>query len=57
LVQFGSDPAPHTRQVKLIILDRDGVINRPNVMVGVELAGLPETIRPLGLAEPEVASC
>jgi D-glycero-D-manno-heptose 1,7-bisphosphate phosphatase len=27
LVQFASDPVPHTRQVKLIILDRDGVIN------------------------------
>ena len=27
MVQFASDPAPHTRQVKLIILDRDGVIN------------------------------
>jgi D-glycero-D-manno-heptose 1,7-bisphosphate phosphatase len=27
LVQFLSEPAPHTRQVKLIILDRDGVIN------------------------------
>jgi D-glycero-D-manno-heptose 1,7-bisphosphate phosphatase len=27
LVQFASDPAPHTRQVKLIVLDRDGVIN------------------------------
>ncbi|HWZ74464.1 MAG TPA: D-glycero-beta-D-manno-heptose 1,7-bisphosphate 7-phosphatase [Casimicrobiaceae bacterium] len=26
MVQF-SEPAPHTRQVKLIILDRDGVIN------------------------------
>jgi D-glycero-D-manno-heptose 1,7-bisphosphate phosphatase len=26
VVQF-SEPAPHTRQVKLIILDRDGVIN------------------------------
>ena len=27
MVQFLSEPAPHTRQVKLIILDRDGVIN------------------------------
>ena len=27
MVQFASDPVPHTRQVKLIILDRDGVIN------------------------------
>jgi D-glycero-D-manno-heptose 1,7-bisphosphate phosphatase len=27
VVQFASEPAPHTRQVKLIILDRDGVIN------------------------------
>ena len=27
MVQFASGPAPHTRQVKLIILDRDGVIN------------------------------
>jgi D-glycero-D-manno-heptose 1,7-bisphosphate phosphatase len=27
VVQFLSEPAPHTRQVKLIILDRDGVIN------------------------------
>ena len=27
MVQFASEPAPHTRQVKLIILDRDGVIN------------------------------
>jgi len=27
LVQFLSEPAPQTRQVKLIILDRDGVIN------------------------------
>jgi D-glycero-D-manno-heptose 1,7-bisphosphate phosphatase len=27
VVQFVSEPAPHTRQVKLIILDRDGVIN------------------------------
>ena len=27
MVQFGSEPAPHTRQAKLIILDRDGVIN------------------------------
>jgi len=27
VVQFGSEPAPHTRQAKLIILDRDGVIN------------------------------
>jgi D-glycero-D-manno-heptose 1,7-bisphosphate phosphatase len=27
LVQFLSEPAPHTRQAKLIILDRDGVIN------------------------------
>jgi D-glycero-D-manno-heptose 1,7-bisphosphate phosphatase len=27
LVQFRSEPAPQTRQVKLIILDRDGVIN------------------------------
>ena len=27
MVQFASDPVPHTRQLKLIILDRDGVIN------------------------------
>jgi D-glycero-D-manno-heptose 1,7-bisphosphate phosphatase len=27
LVQFLSEPAPHTRQAKIIILDRDGVIN------------------------------
>jgi len=27
VVQFISEPAPHTRQAKLIILDRDGVIN------------------------------
>ncbi len=27
MVQFRSEPAPQTRQVKLIILDRDGVIN------------------------------
>ena len=27
MIQFASDPAPHTRQAKLIILDRDGVIN------------------------------
>ena len=27
MVQFSSEPAPHTRQAKLIILDRDGVIN------------------------------
>jgi D-glycero-D-manno-heptose 1,7-bisphosphate phosphatase len=27
VVQFASEPAPHTRQGKLIILDRDGVIN------------------------------
>ena len=27
MVQFASEPAPHTRQGKLIILDRDGVIN------------------------------
>ena len=27
MVQFASEPAPHTRQVKLFILDRDGVIN------------------------------
>ena len=27
MVQFASEPVPHTRQVKLIILDRDGVIN------------------------------
>ncbi len=27
MVQFLSEPAPQTRQVKLIILDRDGVIN------------------------------
>jgi D-glycero-D-manno-heptose 1,7-bisphosphate phosphatase len=27
VVQFASEPAPHTRQAKLIILDRDGVIN------------------------------
>jgi D-glycero-D-manno-heptose 1,7-bisphosphate phosphatase len=27
LVQFLSEPAPQTRQVKLIVLDRDGVIN------------------------------
>jgi D-glycero-D-manno-heptose 1,7-bisphosphate phosphatase len=27
VVQFLSEPAPHTRQVKLIVLDRDGVIN------------------------------
>lgn len=27
MVQFASEPAPHTRQMKLIILDRDGVIN------------------------------
>ena len=27
MVQFLSEPAPHTRQAKLIILDRDGVIN------------------------------
>ena len=27
MVQFASEPAPHTRQAKLIILDRDGVIN------------------------------
>ena len=27
MVQFASEPAPQTRQVKLIVLDRDGVIN------------------------------
>jgi D-glycero-D-manno-heptose 1,7-bisphosphate phosphatase len=27
MVQFASEPAPHTRHAKLIILDRDGVIN------------------------------
>src|ERR1700751_3754704 len=27
MVQFSSEPAPHTRQAKLIILDRDGVVN------------------------------
>jgi D-glycero-D-manno-heptose 1,7-bisphosphate phosphatase len=27
MVQFASEPAPHTRQARLIILDRDGVIN------------------------------
>ena len=27
MIQFASEPAPHTRQAKLIILDRDGVIN------------------------------
>ena len=27
MVQFASEPAPHTRQGKLIVLDRDGVIN------------------------------
>lgn len=27
MVQFASEPAPHTRPAKLIILDRDGVIN------------------------------
>ena len=27
MVQFASEPASHTRQAKLIILDRDGVIN------------------------------
>ena len=27
MVQFIPEPAPHTRQAKLIILDRDGVIN------------------------------
>ena len=27
MVQFLSEPAPQTRQVKLIVLDRDGVIN------------------------------
>jgi D-glycero-D-manno-heptose 1,7-bisphosphate phosphatase len=27
MVQFASEPVPHTRQAKLIILDRDGVIN------------------------------
>jgi len=27
MVQFASETAPHTRQAKLIILDRDGVIN------------------------------
>ena len=27
MVQFSSEPAPHTRQARLIILDRDGVIN------------------------------
>jgi len=27
VVQFVSEPAPHTRQAKLIVLDRDGVIN------------------------------
>jgi D-glycero-D-manno-heptose 1,7-bisphosphate phosphatase len=27
LVQFLSEPAPHTRQAKIIVLDRDGVIN------------------------------
>lgn len=27
MVQFASEPAPHTRQAKMIILDRDGVIN------------------------------
>ena len=27
MVQFASEPAPHTRQLKLIVLDRDGVIN------------------------------
>ena len=27
MVQFSSEPAPHTRHAKLIILDRDGVIN------------------------------
>jgi D-glycero-D-manno-heptose 1,7-bisphosphate phosphatase len=27
MVQFASEPAPHTRQARIIILDRDGVIN------------------------------
>ena len=27
MVQFASETAPHTRQAKLIVLDRDGVIN------------------------------
>ena len=27
MVQFIPEPAPHTRQAKLIVLDRDGVIN------------------------------
>jgi D-glycero-D-manno-heptose 1,7-bisphosphate phosphatase len=27
MVQFASEPAPHTRPARLIILDRDGVIN------------------------------
>ncbi|HUH93387.1 MAG TPA: D-glycero-beta-D-manno-heptose 1,7-bisphosphate 7-phosphatase [Casimicrobiaceae bacterium] len=27
MVQFASEPAPHTRQARLIVLDRDGVIN------------------------------
>jgi len=27
MVQFASESAPHTRQAKLIVLDRDGVIN------------------------------
>jgi D-glycero-D-manno-heptose 1,7-bisphosphate phosphatase len=42
-VQFASEPAPHTRQVKLIILDRDGVINYDSP----EYIKSPEEWRPI----------
>jgi D-glycero-D-manno-heptose 1,7-bisphosphate phosphatase len=43
VVQFASEPAPHTRQVKLIILDRDGVINYDSP----EYIKSPEEWRPI----------
>jgi len=43
LVQFASEPAPHTRQVKLMILDRDGVINYDSA----EFIKSPEEWRPI----------
>src|SRR5207245_6227532 len=43
MVQFSSEPAPHTRQAKLIILDRDGVINRDSE----QFIKSPEEWRPI----------
>ena len=43
MVQFASEPAPHTRQAKLIILDRDGVINYDSD----EFIKSPEEWRPI----------